>query len=140
MNTRCKFHYKSGLYFLNFPSNFNKKTIFTDGFENMSTWDRSANNFGHSLTALDTSKKKSGSYSGRIDDNYPKQWSKYVYSDTWIPINNSQDINFDKNPFEIAFVTNTIGFRTRASRTEYWKYWEKIETQYVTKFRKLRRE
>jgi len=34
---------------------------------------------------------KSGSYSGRIDDNYPRQWSKYVYSDTWTPINNSQD-------------------------------------------------
>jgi hypothetical protein len=106
----------------------------------MSTWDRSANNFGHSLTALDTTKKKSGSYSGRIDDNYPRLWSKYVYSDTWIPINNFQDINFDKNPFGIAFGTNTIGFRTRTSRTEYWKYWEKIETQYVTKFRRLRRE
>ena len=63
-----------------------------------------------------------------------------MYSDTWIPINNFQDINFDKNPFGIAFGTNTIGIRTRASRTEYWKYWEKIETQYVTKFRKLRRE
>ena len=34
---------------------------------------------------------KSGSYSGRIDDNYPRQWSKYVYSDTWTPINNSKD-------------------------------------------------
>ena len=71
--------------------NSNQETIFTDGFESMSTWDRSANNFGHSLTALDTSKKKSGSYSGRIDDNYPVNWEKYVYSDTWTPINNSQD-------------------------------------------------
>jgi hypothetical protein len=104
MNTRYKYHYKSGLYFLNFPSNVIQKTVFTDGFESMSSW------------------------------------KKYVYSDTWIPINNSQDINFDKNPFGIAFGTNTIGIRTRASRTEYWKYWEKIETQYVTKFRKLRRE
>ena len=34
---------------------------------------------------------KSGSYSGRIDDNYPANWEKYVYSDTWTPINNSQD-------------------------------------------------
>jgi len=91
MNTRCKFQYKSGLYFLNFPSNVNKETIFTDGFESMSTWDKTNNSFGHSLTALDTTKKKSGSYSGRIDDNYPRQWSKYVYSDTWTPINNSQD-------------------------------------------------
>ncbi len=57
----------------------------------MSTWDKTNNSFGHSLTALDTTKKKSGSYSGRIDDNYPRQWSKYVYSDTWTPINNSQD-------------------------------------------------
>ena len=32
MNTRCKFHYKSGLYFLNFPSNVILKTVFTDGF------------------------------------------------------------------------------------------------------------
>ena len=91
MITRCKFHYKSGLYFLNFPSNVNQETIFTDGFESMSTWDKTNNSFGHSLTALDTAKKKSGSYSGRIDDNYPRQWSKYVYSDTWTPINNSQD-------------------------------------------------
>ena len=71
--------------------NSNKETIFTDGFESMSTWDKTNNSFGHSLTALDTTKKKSGSYSGRIDDNYPRQWSKYVYSDTWTPINNSQD-------------------------------------------------
>ncbi len=55
MITRCKFHYKSGLYFLNFPSNVNKETIFTDGFESMSTC------------------------------------KKYVYSDTWTPINNSKD-------------------------------------------------
>ena len=53
--------------------------------------DKMNNSFGHSLTALDTAKKKSGNYSGRIDDNYPRQWSKYVYSDTWTPINNSQD-------------------------------------------------
>ena len=91
MNTRCKFHYKSGFYFLNFPSNVNKETIFTDGFESMSTWDKTNNSFGHSLTALDTTKKKSGRYSGRIDDNYPANWEKYVYSDTWTPINNSQD-------------------------------------------------
>ncbi len=57
----------------------------------MSTWDKTNNSFGHSLTALDTTKKKSGSYSGRIDDNYPANWEKYVYSDTWTPINNSQD-------------------------------------------------
>ena len=55
MNTRCKFHYKSGLYFLNFSSNVILKTVFTDGFESMSSW------------------------------------KKYVYSDTWIPINNSQE-------------------------------------------------
>ena len=57
--------------------NSNQETIFTDGFESMSTWDKTNNSFGHSLTALDTTKKKSGSYSGRIDDNYPRQWSKY---------------------------------------------------------------
>ena len=57
----------------------------------MSTWDKTNNSFGHSLTALDTTKKKSGRYSGRIDDNYPANWEKYVYSDTWTPINNSQD-------------------------------------------------
>jgi hypothetical protein len=32
MNTRYKYHYKSGLYFLNFPSNVIQKTVFTDGF------------------------------------------------------------------------------------------------------------
>jgi hypothetical protein len=30
MNTRCKYHYKSGLYFLNFSSNVIQKTVFTN--------------------------------------------------------------------------------------------------------------
>ena len=61
----------------------NQETIFTDSFENMENWDRSENSFGDALSALDTSKKKSGTYSGRIDDNYPSNSEKYVFSDTW---------------------------------------------------------
>jgi len=90
--------------------NSKKTTVFTDGFESMSTWDRSANNFGHSLTALDTSKKKSGSYSGRIDDNYPRQWSKYVYSDTWIPINNSEDTYYTVSGWVYVEDVTTNGY------------------------------
>ena len=90
--------------------NSKKTTVFTDNFESMSTWDRSANNFGHSLTALDTTKKKSGSYSGRIDDNYPRQWSKYVYSDTWIPINNSQDTYYTVSGWVYVEDVTTNGY------------------------------
>ena len=90
--------------------NSKKTTVFTDGFESMSTWDRSANNFGHSLTALDTTKKKSGSYSGRIDDNYPRQWSKYVYSDTWIPINNSEDTYYTVSGWVYVEDVTTNGY------------------------------
>jgi RHS repeat-associated protein len=58
----------------------------------MTNWDKSENTFGWALTAIDTSKKKTGNASGRIDDgNYPSQWSTYVYSDTWTPINNTED-------------------------------------------------
>jgi len=90
--------------------NSKKTTVFTDGFESMSTWDRSANNFGHSLTALDTTKKKSGSYSGRIDDNYPRLWSKYVYSDTWIPINNSEDTYYTVSGWVYVEDVTTNGY------------------------------
>ena len=76
----------------------------------MSTWDRSANNFGHSLTALDTTKKKSGSYSGRIDDNYPRLWSKYVYSDTWIPINNYEDTYYTVSGWVYVEDVTTNGY------------------------------
>jgi RHS repeat-associated protein len=68
-----------------------QETVFTDGFESMANWDRSENSFGHSISALDSSKKRSGTYSGRIDDNYPTNGEKYVYSDTWTSITNSND-------------------------------------------------
>jgi RHS repeat-associated protein len=58
-------------------TNTGQETVFTDGFESMANWDKS--------------KKKSGDYSGRIDDNYPANWEKYIYSDTWTAINNSEE-------------------------------------------------
>ena len=91
MNTGCKFHYKSEHYFASFPRDNSQETVFTDGFENIANWDRSENSFGHSISALDSSKKRSGAYSGRIDDNYPTNGEKYVYSDTWTSITNSND-------------------------------------------------
>jgi RHS repeat-associated protein len=91
MNTRCKFHYKSEHYFVSFARDNSQETVFTDGFESMANWDRSENSFGHSISALDSSKKRSGTYSGRIDDNYPTNGEKYVYSDTWTSITNSND-------------------------------------------------
>jgi RHS repeat-associated protein len=72
------------------PDN-SQETVFTDGFERMANWDRSENSFGHPISALDRSKKRSGAYSGRIDDNYPTNGEKYVYSDTWTSITNSND-------------------------------------------------
>ena len=72
-------------------TNTGQETVFTDGFESMANWDKSENNFGWALTTIDNSKKKSGDYSGRIDDNYPANWEKYIYSDTWTAINNSEE-------------------------------------------------
>jgi RHS repeat-associated protein len=73
MNTRFKFHYKSGFYFLNFPSNVILKTVFTDGFESMSSW-------------------------------------KYIYSDTWIPINNSEDIYYTVSGWVYVEDVTTNGY------------------------------
>ena len=73
MNTRYKYHYKSGLYFLNFPSNVILKTVFTDGFESMSSW-------------------------------------KYVYVDTWIPINNSQDTYYTLSGWVYVEDVTTNGY------------------------------
>ena len=74
MNTRYKYHYKSGLYFLNFPSNVILKTVFTDGFESMSSW------------------------------------KKYVYSDTWIPINNSEDTYYTVSGWVYVEDVTTNGY------------------------------
>jgi RHS repeat-associated protein len=89
------YHYKDhlGNVRLSYTKNPNtsQETVFTDGFESIANWDRSENSFGHSISALDSSKKRSGAYSGRIDDNYPTYGEKYVYSDTWTSITNSND-------------------------------------------------
>ena len=124
--------------------NSNQETIFTDGFESMSTWDMSANNFGWPLTTLDNTKKKSGSYSGRIDDNYPVNWEKFVYSDTWTPINNSQDTyytvsgwiyveNVPKNDAQIWLSTRKSGetgwpsgnYSSKTTQRGRWEYLSK---------------
>jgi RHS repeat-associated protein len=67
-----------------------EETVFSDGFESMTNWDKSANSFGWAVSAIDTNKKHSGTSSGRIDPEYPSVWSKYVYSNTWTPIDNTE--------------------------------------------------
>lgn len=71
--------------------NTTQQIIFEDSFESISNWDNSSNSFGWGITTIDNSKKITGTFSGRIDDNYPTDWEKYVYSDTWTPINNTED-------------------------------------------------
>jgi RHS repeat-associated protein len=67
-----------------------EEIIFSNDFDQLSDWDKSENSFGWGLSALDSSKKRSGSSSGRIDDNYPAAGEKYVYSDLWTPIHNAE--------------------------------------------------
>jgi RHS repeat-associated protein len=87
------------------------QTVFSDGFDSMTVWDKSENSFGWALTALDNSKKRSGSYSGRIDANYPAKWATYVYSDTWVAINNAQDTDYTFSGW--TFVEDTTGNSAR---------------------------
>jgi RHS repeat-associated protein len=75
-------------------NNNSQTTVFTDGFENIANWDKSENSFGWALTALDSSRKVSGTYSGRIDDNFPANGERYVYSDIWTPISITEDTFF----------------------------------------------
>ena len=121
------------------------QTVFTDGFDSMANWDRSQNSFGHPISALDSSKKRSGAYSGRIDDNYPTNGEKYVYSDTWTSINNSNDTfytvsawvyieNVSDNSAEIFLTTRKSGetgypsghyVSDKITQKEQWVYVEK---------------
>ena len=87
---------------------------------------------------------KSGSYSGRIDDNYPVNWEKFVYSDTWTPINNSQDTyytvsgwiyveNVAKNDAQIWLSTRKSGetgwpsgnYSSKTTQRGRWEYLSK---------------
>ncbi len=121
-----------------------QETIFTDGFESMSNWDRSENSFGWALSAIDSSKKKTGTYSGRIDDNYPSNWEKYVFSDTWTPIENTEDTYYTvsgwvfveaiaNNDAQIWLMTRRAGengyptgaFNTLSTKRGSWEYLEK---------------
>lgn len=76
------------------PNAQTTQTVFSNSFENMADWDRTGNTFGWALSALDSSKKKTGTYSGRIDDNYPTHWGTYVNCDIWTPINNATDTDY----------------------------------------------
>jgi RHS repeat-associated protein len=87
---------------------------------------------------------KSGSYSGRIGDNYPVNWEKFVYSDTWTPINNSQDTyytvsgwiyveNVAKNDAQIWLSTRKSGetgwpsgnYSSKTTQRGRWEYLSK---------------
>ncbi|QMU63850.1 MAG: hypothetical protein GKR88_05795 [Flavobacteriaceae bacterium] len=70
-------------------TNNSQQTVFTDGFESMANWD-SSNGLSRALTTLDSSKKKSGSYSGRIDPIAATS-DYYVYNDSWTAVNNPED-------------------------------------------------
>jgi hypothetical protein len=41
--------------------------IFSDSFENISNWNKSPTTIGYTLSDRDNTKKKTGTYSGRID-------------------------------------------------------------------------
>ena len=71
-------------------SDTSQEIVFTNSFENMNDWDNSENSFGRALTALDSSKKKSGTYSGRIDPISDTN-DYYVNCDLWTPVNNAED-------------------------------------------------
>ncbi|MFL0095017.1 RHS repeat-associated core domain-containing protein, partial [Tenacibaculum maritimum] len=63
--------------------------VFYDSFETINKWDGTGNNFGWGLNAIDSTKKRSGNYSGRIDSNYPSDWERYVNCNSWVEINNA---------------------------------------------------
>src|SRR5690606_30468967 len=62
--------------------------IFYDDFESASGWDSEGALHGGSVTAYDDTFKYSGEYSGKISTL--SGGSKYVHSNTWVSINNTQ--------------------------------------------------
>src|SRR5690606_16910901 len=62
--------------------------IFNDDFESASGWDSQGALNGGSVTAYDDSFKYSGEYSAKISTL--NGGSKYVHSNSWVPINNTQ--------------------------------------------------
>ena len=70
-----------------------EEIIFTDDFESIANWNNAPYNYGK-INALDTNRKHSGNSSGRIDPEYPKYWSRYIFNEVWIPINNSEATHY----------------------------------------------
>ena len=68
------------------PANWT--TVFSDGFESASGWDGTGNTWGHPISGFDTNRKRSGTYSGRIDQ--PTSSPRAVHSMEWVPIDNSE--------------------------------------------------
>ena len=62
--------------------------VFSDGFESASGWDGTGNTWGHPISGFDTNRKRSGTYSGRIDQ--PTSSPRAVHSMEWVPIDNSE--------------------------------------------------
>lgn len=125
-------------------TDMSQQVVFSDGFESISNWDGTGNSFGWALSAIDSSRKYSGTYSGRIDDNYPTNWERYVNCNTWVPINNAQDTYYTisawifiedipDNDAEIFLMTRRAGetgyptgnYSTKATERGSWIFVEK---------------
>ena len=73
------------------PANWT--TVFSDGFESASGWDGTGNSWGWPLSTFDSSFKRTGNYSGRIDPTGNAN-ERVCHSNEWVAINNSEPTDY----------------------------------------------
>ena len=117
--------------------------IWEDNFESASGWDGSGNIYGSPLSAFDSTFKKTGNYSGRIEPS--TGYARYTHSNEWLPINISEPTYYtisawvfledvDTNEANIFLFMNTneetgyfteVGF-TKTKIKGQWHYLQKF--------------
>ncbi|WP_244906456.1 DUF6443 domain-containing protein [Jejuia pallidilutea] len=64
--------------------------VWSDGYESASGWDGSGNSWGTAISAFDSTFKRTGNYSGRLDANETTSSATAVHSNHWENINISE--------------------------------------------------
>ena len=65
-----------------------EEVVFSDGLESASGWDGSGNSWGHPISAFDSTFKRTGNYSGRLDRDAGdgNAWDTSTHSNDWVAI------------------------------------------------------
>ncbi|EGV42115.1 hypothetical protein BZARG_367 [Bizionia argentinensis JUB59] len=114
--------------------------IFNEDFESASGWDSQGAKYGGSVTAYDETFKYSGEYSAKISNLNGAE--KYVHSNSWIPISNTQATEYTYSGWaysngpkirillfmneneETSYYTHVDDYRDNSSKNT-WVYFER---------------